>query len=160
MPVSCGSVAVMRGLALGAPAELPTVPLFDPGEPALGLSRPLLLGWRLASALPGLTLLDPPVPIDPAALPEPMEPEPPIAVEPAVAVCAMRLHASKSACVAVCAVAAPAIIRSPAAPRAAAVARVKLAITASACPWVADRCRRRTATSFKANATERLRRSL
>jgi hypothetical protein len=128
-------VAEVRGLALGMPAApLLVVPLFVPGEPTLELTRPLLLIWRLASALgeppPPPMLVEPPVPIAPAEPAEPLEAEPP---EPTLAACAILLHASKSACIAACAEASLPSASSHVAARAAVVVRVKLAITDSSC---------------------------
>jgi hypothetical protein len=87
------------GLALGEPAEDETpgeveiAPVFEPGEPGLPLMRPLAFGWRLASELPGLVTVEPPlesVPLGPVPLTLPLVPAP-------IEACACRLQSSKSA---------------------------------------------------------------
>jgi hypothetical protein len=144
MPVSCISVADVRGLALGLPVAplLLVVPLLVPGEPALELIRPLLLICRFAStvgAAAGGSAARAPL-LEPMGLAEAADPLDP-SVPPAPAECAARLHVSKSACVGVRATASVASA-TKAAVSIVMVVRVKLAITDSSCERCT--CRRRT----------------
>jgi len=111
------------GLALGEPE---TAPLSVPGEPGLPLIRPLEFGMRLASELPGLVTVEPPLAsVPPAPVPLTLLVE----LVPSAA-CAWRLHSSKSLWLAVCANAPFHAARKPAAVTSA-VIRVRLFIV---CP--------------------------
>jgi hypothetical protein len=123
VPLAVDDELPALGLALGA---LETAPLSVPGEPGLPLIRPLEFGMRLASELPGLVTVEPPLDSVPAA-PVPLT----LLVELVpTAACACRLHSSKSLWLAVCAKAPFHAARKPAAVTSA-VMRVRLFIVLS-----------------------------
>ncbi len=118
VPLAVEDELLPLGLALGA---LETAPLSVPGEPGLPLIRPLEFGMRLASELPGLVTVEPPLDsVPPAPVPLTLLVE----LVPSAA-CACRLHSSKSLWLAVCAKAPFHAARKPAAVTSA-VMRVRL----------------------------------
>jgi hypothetical protein len=123
VPLAVEVALLPPGLALGA---LETAPLSVPGEPGLPLIRPLEFGMRLASELPGLVTVEPPLDsVPPAPVPLTLLVE----LVPSAA-CACRLHSSKSLWLAVCAKAPFHAARKPAAVTSA-VMRVRLFIVLS-----------------------------
>ncbi len=123
VPLAVEDELLPLGLALGA---LETAPLSVPGEPGLPLIRPLEFGMRLASELPGLVTVEPPLDsVPPAPVPLTLLVE----LVPSAA-CACRLHSSKSLWLAVCAKAPFHAARKPAAVTSA-VMRVRLFIVLS-----------------------------